>query len=51
MMNMMMMSIMASLLNCGVPQTATSKSDNADPIQAMMNSIIASNMILMQQTM
>jgi hypothetical protein len=50
MMNMMMMSIMASSLNCGVSQTTTS-TDRADPIQAMMNSIIALNMISMQQTM
>ena len=40
MMNMMMMSILASLLNDGVPQTTTS-TDSADPIQAMMSSIIA----------
>ena len=51
MMNMMMMSIMASLLNQhGLSQTTTS-TDSADPIQAIMNSIIASNMISMQQTM
>ena len=41
---------MASLLNCGVSQTTTS-TDSADPIQATMNSIIASNMISMHQTM
>jgi hypothetical protein len=50
MMNMMMMSIMASLLNHGVSQTTTS-TDSANPTQAIMNSIIASNMISMQQTM
>ena len=51
MMNMMMMSIMASLLNQhGVSQTTTS-TDSANPTQAIMNSIIASNMISMQQTM
>ena len=51
MMNMMMMSIMASLLNQhGVSQTTTS-TDSANPTQAMMNSIIASNMISMEQTM
>ena len=48
-MNMMMMSILASLLNDGVPQTTTFN-DSADPIQAMMSSIIALNMISMQQT-
>ena len=47
---MMMMSIMASLLNHGVSQTTTS-TDSANPTQAIMNSIIASNMISMQQTM
>ena len=51
MMNMMMMSIMASLLNQhGVSQTTIS-TDSANPTQAIMNSIIASNMISMQQTM
>ena len=51
MMNMMMMSIMASLLNQhGVSQTTTS-TDSANPTQAFMNSIIASNMVSMQQTM
>jgi hypothetical protein len=51
MMNMMMMSIMESLLNQhGVSQTTTS-TDSANPsTQAIMNSIIASNIISMQQT-
>ena len=40
---------MAFLLNHGVPQTTTSIA-SADLIQAMINSIIALNMISMQQT-
>jgi hypothetical protein len=50
MINMIMMSIIASLLNCGVPLTTTS-TDSADPIKAVINSIIASNMISIQQIM
>ncbi len=41
---------MASMLNCGVLQTTTPTA-SAEPIQVMMNSMIASNMKSMQRTM
>ena len=50
MMNIMMMSIMSSKLNHGISQTTTS-TIIVEPTQAMMNSMIASNVLSMQQSL
>ena len=50
MMNMMMMTIMSSMLNHGTSQTTTSTTI-VEPIQAMMNSTIALNVLSMQQSL